>query len=315
MLTKASAGLATLLVVAGQLMLTTAAPASAAGCSVGGGAGTESGGFGGYVGTECPGGGGGGAEQVSADNPTAPGKITCKWHGQAMPCSGHGGQWSNDRGCWVSPADPQPPTDDPIWEGHTDGAIYKCVPAAANVNATDRSWLFWAGSAPLVGDPMVAVQDAYQRVRRQIAAPQLGWTPLGDDRTLVGTENWLWLDNRDDSWGTVSANASVPGITVTVTARARIVRWDMGDGQQVLCDSPGTVWRVGMSGDAPSPTCGHRYASESGSSPGGKYQVRATVTWEVSWSGTGGLGGEIDPLQMAATRAVQVHELQVRRVT
>jgi hypothetical protein len=314
MLTARTAA-AALLLVATNLALP-AAPAAASDCA-GGGADSGAGSVGGWPWTDCPssgGGGNGGVGQVDADNPSAPGRISCRWRGEAVACSGHGGQWSNTRGCWVSLADPQPPADDPVWEGHTDGAVYRCVPAAADVNAVDRSWLFWAGSAPLVGDPMVAVHEAYQEVRRQVAAPRLGWTPLGEDLTLVGTDTWLWVANPGDAYGTVSATASVPGITVTVTARARQVRWDMGDGQQVVCATPGTPWQVGMSGDDPSPDCGHRYTRESGAAPGGRFRVRATVTWDVSWTGTGGLGGDIDPLQMAATRPLRVVELQVRQV-
>ncbi|MFI7679533.1 hypothetical protein [Actinophytocola sp. NPDC049390] len=117
---------------------------------------------------------------------------------------------------------------------------------------------------------------------------------------------WLWLA---DGWETVTATASVPGVSVTATAKPELVTWLMGDGAIVTCHGPGTRFRAGMDPRSGSPDCGHVYRRSSASQPGGVYLVQATVRWLVSWAGAGDSGVFL-PMTTTSTVELRVAESQ-----
>ncbi|WP_256343475.1 hypothetical protein [Streptomyces sp. MW-W600-10] len=92
---------------------------------------------------------------------------------------------------------------------------------------------------------------------------------------------------------------------MTVTAAARVSRivWAMGDGAEVVCTSPGTVYQKSF-GLKKSPDCGHVYEQPSGARPAGKYAVTATATWTIDWQVVG--GGESGQLTEIRDSAVQL---------
>ncbi|MDN5798167.1 MAG: PKD domain-containing protein, partial [Intrasporangium sp.] len=90
--------------------------------------------------------------------------------------------------------------------------------------------------------------------------------------------------------------------TVTATAKAQRVVWTMGDGSTITCTGPGTPYADSY-GKKSSPTCGHTYTRE------GKYTVRATSFWVVTWSGIGQSG--TIPLNFTDTAAITMGEAQV----
>jgi hypothetical protein len=67
------------------------------------------------------------------------------------------------------------------------------------------------------------------------------------------------------------------------------IDWDLGDGNSVTCQTPGTPWTPSH-GLEPSPDCGHTYLRESGALPGGAFRVTATSYWVVEWEGAGQTG-------------------------
>ena len=125
---------------------------------------------------------------------------------------------------------------------------------------------------------------------------------------LVGLPVWLWTTVSPSTWGPTSASASIPGLSVTATARATRIVWDMGDGHTVTCANPGTPF-TSASASAASPTCGHVYTRSSALLPGAVYPVVATTTWEVAWSG-GGQSGVLTVTRTSRT-SVRIGELQV----
>jgi hypothetical protein len=53
--------------------------------------------------------------------------------------------------------------------------------------------------------------------------------------------------------------------------------------------------------------CSYSYAQPSAGQPGDAYQAAVVVTWRVSWTGSGGTGGVLDPaLQVPAMFPVRV---------
>jgi hypothetical protein len=265
---------------------------------------------------------------VTADSPATPGssasdqsssgkgatsdkKRTCQFQGRQIDCDppDPGLWWSNDRQCWVGLADPQPPKDDPVWEGNTDGVILQCRRPGSGIGVT--SSLFWAPTpppSPAGVNPAKLADRAVERM--ELRSPVIAMTPMDPAAPLlVGMDAWLWLaDDGPASVGPITRTASADGVTVSATAEVSKVVWDMGDGQRVTCTGPGTPWTPSR-GTGPSPTCGHRYVRPSIGQPGGTFPIRATAHWRVHWSGAGQSG--VITFTLSGERALEVTELQV----
>ncbi|MFD0823695.1 hypothetical protein ACFQ0D_36440, partial [Micromonospora zhanjiangensis] len=95
--------------------------------------------------------------------------------------------------------------------------------------------------------------------------------------------------------------------TVTITAAVVKAVWDMGNGDTVECDNPGTK-HTGQAGR--SPTCGYDgYGRASGR---GGYRITASTHWQVTWvTGSGVTGGFPDITRTSPTVPIRITELQV----
>ncbi|GAB1512528.1 hypothetical protein [Actinophytocola sp. KF-1] len=142
------------------------------------------------------------------------------------------------------------------------------------------------------------------RAQLDLPSPRLASSPAGEQ--LVHLPTWLWLA---DGWEPVSATATVPGVSVTATAKPELVTWLMGDGAITTCEGPGTRFRTGMNPRSASPDCGHTYRRSSASQPGGAYLVQATVRWSVTWEGAGQTG-TFPPMTTTSQVALRVAESQ-----
>ncbi|GAB4001247.1 hypothetical protein GCM10029992_36180 [Glycomyces albus] len=148
--------------------------------------------------------------------------------------------------------------------------------------------------APLI-DPAVLAQQAIDSLR--LPQPQITASPPG--LQLVHLPTWIWL--AGDSWTAQSATASVPGLSVTAEATPATAVWQMGDGNTVTCTDAGTPWKSGTDAKQSSPDCGHTYTRSSAAKPSGEYEVMATVTWAITWSGGGQSGTAPDMTTEAST--------------
>lgn len=224
----------------------------------------------------------------------------------AVECSNQYGSWSNANGCYYKPVDSPPPLTDPLWKGNTTGAIYAAT--CPGTGGTGGGWL-WMDSAPGGGAVPSAAEIAARAVSMlELSGPEIGMAPRPGSTGLVGLPVWMWTTVSASTWGPVSATASVPGISVTATAKAAQVVWDMGDGHSVTCHGPGTPYTVAR-GAAMSPTCGHRYLRSSAGMPGEAFTVTATTTWQINWSG-GGASGVLTQTR-SSTLPVRIGELQL----
>ncbi|MBN1173888.1 MAG: hypothetical protein JXA67_17075 [Micromonosporaceae bacterium] len=161
----------------------------------------------------------------------------------------------------------------------------------------------WIAGAPPVVSPAVLAQQARSRLRLPSVAIRLN--PSGDQ--LVNLPTWLALDQG--SWQSQSATASVPGVSVTATARPVKAVWSLGEGGSVTCTGPGTPWKAGTDPMASSPDCGYTYRRSSAGSAGAAFSVTVTITWEVTWAGAG-QSGTIAGLSTTGTVPVRVAESQ-----
>lgn len=230
------------------------------------------------------------------------------FRGNVVPCWRAGAGWFNaSDSCYYQVLEPQPPGDDPVWEGnHPDGAIYDVsCPEPLLAPGTNGGWT-WLPSPPpgFGGDPAQLARRAVDQMALEGPAIR---TPLaGGAAGTVGIPLWLWTEQSATTWGPNSATASVPGLSVTATAQARWIDWDLGDGSRMRCDGPGTPY---IAGRVESPTCDHVYTASSAGRPDNAYTVTGTTTWDVTWSG-GGTSGSLE-VTRSSTASVRIGELQV----
>lgn len=228
--------------------------------------------------------------------------------GEEVACFDPGWGWFNDAdSCYWKLVDPQP-GDGAWWEGHyPDGAIYMttCMELRPGVGG---GWAWRATPPPGYGAGLPTPQQLAQRAIDQmtLSGPQIH-TPLDGDRSgVVGVPVWLWTDVGATTWGPTSATAAVPGLSVTATATANQIVWDMGDGRSETCRNPGTPY---YAGGVTSPTCQHIYEQPSTGQPNDAYPVTATTTWDVTWTG-GGVSGSLTVTRQS-TAGVRIGEVQV----
>lgn len=218
------------------------------------------------------------------------------------------GWWSNDRGCYFRLVEPPPPPSASVWGGrYPRGAVYAAMcPGVAGTGGG----LEWRPDPPagFGGVSITPEQLAAQAVARlRLDGPSIRTAPPAGTG-LVGLPMWMWTEVTPRTWGPQSATASIPGLSVTATARAVQMSWDMGNGSVVQCAGPGTPYTRNR-GAAMSPDCGYRYEQPSWDRLDDVYQVTATTTWEITWVGGGRSGRLVET--RSSSIAWPVGELQV----
>ena len=246
----------------------------------------------------------GGPGGASSPGPAGPPKCV-KPDGVAIPCRDGNSWWSNALSCYIALADPQPPQSDPIWAGHTDGAIYTCY--SPLIVAGTPMYSLWSAAPPAgpaaAPDPRVLAQQAIALMRLRAINIGIVPEPRPGSVGIIGMPTWMWAQNPSQStWGPVTKSASAGGYTVTATAKVARVLWAMGDGSTVACAGPGTAYQDSF-GKKSSPSCGHTYTRQ------GDYTVRATTYWTVQWAGVGQSG--TIPLNFTQTTNITMGEAQV----
>lgn len=130
----------------------------------------------------------------------------------------------------------------------------------------------------------------------QVAPPMPRFSPA---ESVVGAATWLWLDQ---GWASRSVTASVPGLSATVTAEPSRVVWNMGDGDQTVCDGPGKAW----DSNQPNATtyCSYTYPVA------GHFTVTVTVYYATTWSASDGTAGQLAAITGWTSVPVTVNEIQ-----
>jgi len=202
---------------------------------------------------------------------------------------------------------PAPEKSDPRWERQTTGGVYMCV--ALGADATYTTTFFWSPSQP----PEIPTVDPAVLARQAVAALNLQPIRIGmvpEDKPgavgLVGMPVWMWVAGPDArTYGPATNTANDGALSVSITAKVSLTRWDMGDGQVVTCRTAGSIYEDRF-GKQMSPDCGYRYSTQ------GSYTIRAVTTWDIAWTASTGQAGSI-PLTLTATRTVVIGEVQVLR--
>ncbi len=181
------------------------------------------------------------------------------------------------------------------------------LPYCAGPGVIDPMPPFWVSNAkpaaaPVQVNPAVLAQQAVKQLG--LGAPGIEMAPPPGDPQLVRVPTWLWIDSG--AWRAVTASASAGAVTTTATATPSKVVWEMGDGEAVTCDRPGTPYDP----DRPDATTDCSYAW---SAPG-VYRVTATVYWSVTWTATGAPGGGNLGLQTGPASGVSVRVVESQAI-
>ncbi|MEU6274431.1 hypothetical protein ABZ871_18780 [Streptomyces populi] len=178
---------------------------------------------------------------------------------------------------------------------------------------------FWVenGRTPAVKNavtPEILAQLAYSRIK----VPDTKVTLAPRDITKVNLPTWAWLDKATFKDVSVTAALNVAGLNISATTTATPVslRLDPGtsdaetypaSGECRLNDdhSIGEPYAKGKA--AQTPPCGITYLRSSGD---GTYKLRATITWNVTWTGTGSAGGNLPDGTFGTTQDITVQEIQ-----
>lgn len=182
-----------------------------------------------------------------------------------------------------------------------EGGYYwvTCIDSATGDVVRSQYFVYDPGAPAMSG--LGLAQSAMSSLTLGFPDPRTN--PGIEHRQLPGIETWLWIDDAD--WQPVSATASVPGLSATVTATPLRVIWDMGDGSiPVVCEGPGTPYDPDVPPADQASDCTHRYQRR------GSYTASATVTWVLRWSATDGDGGILDPVGRTTTFTMTVAERQ-----
>jgi len=176
------------------------------------------------------------------------------------------------------------------WDSYTDDDR-AADPSAAD--CTDPPFWVDTGAAPPAVKNAVTPEILAQLAYAQIRIPQ-GKASTNPDGTLtVNLPTWVWLDDATFHPVSVRAYVAVLGIEATTTATPVSLHIDPGTQDADVypasgdcpIDAKGDIGTPYAPGDTGDPPCGVTYLrSTQGTGP---YPLKATVTWKISWTGTG----------------------------
>lgn len=210
---------------------------------------------------------------------TDPGSSTCHdASGAEIPCTNDVGTWNAAHQCYAFAVVPQPPKDDPMWEGHdpSEGAVWGCD---RTVSIPENTWFVPGGEAP--PDPGEMAETIVKAM--PLVKPTVHMAPQPPLMTYVGLETWLWMG--ESQWRNVTGSASIGDTTVSVVAEPIRVTWDLGDGIET-CTSAGRKWEKGMSSDEQT-DCSYAFQHVSDFEPNDVFPVTATISYAVNWTCSG----------------------------
>jgi hypothetical protein len=212
-------------------------------------------------------------------------------------------EWDGERLSAVRPVSEQLGTVDAM----VNGEDYYLECTWTDTGVTDYAEVFTY--QPGVSGPRL---DAIaRRVADQVPLvfPRPATSPAIDGEQITGLPTWLWID--PGGYRSFDAEATLAGLTVTVTATPLRVSWNLGDGSDpVVCDGPGTPYDLAVDDDAQHTDCSHVYRYVSAGEPGGLYHASATTTWSLAWEASTGETGTLPDVSRTTTFDLDVTERQ-----
>ncbi|MEV5979832.1 hypothetical protein [Streptomyces sp. NPDC052114] len=161
--------------------------------------------------------------------------------------------------------------------------------------------------------PEILAGLAYQHME----LPKTKVTLAPENNTKVNLPTWAWLDKAAFDEVRATAAVDVPGFNIqaTTTAKPKSLTLDPGTEDATTLPANGECPIVGGRIGEPyakgkskeTPPCGIVYRR---SSAGGTFPLKAALTWEISWTGT----GQNDPVGMPDGTIEVVQDIAVEEV-
>lgn len=154
--------------------------------------------------------------------------------------------------------------------------------------------------------PGELAQQIYNRL--QLPRPLVGMNPPYAEPgrfQIVNFPIWWWVDNFQP----LTQRTELGDVWAEVTATPVFSVFDGGEGAGgARCNGPGIAWRQNLPEDYRlACTYSYRRSAE-------RVTATITVTWDVTWVGSGGTGGQLDPMQLATPVPLTVYERQTVNV-
>ncbi|GAA4665504.1 hypothetical protein [Streptomyces youssoufiensis] len=177
---------------------------------------------------------------------------------------------------------------------------------------------FWVDEGETPDEPLaisskILAEYAYD----ELPVPDTDITMNPSGKQTVNLDTWIWLDKA--RFKPVSAKASLPSIGLSATTTAKPVSLTIEPGTQdaevhpasgecrIAADgSIGTPYSDDKKNQAP--PCGVTYLRATNQT--GPHPLKATVTWEISWTSSDGDGGTLPTGTYGDTTDVTVGEVQ-----
>jgi hypothetical protein len=162
--------------------------------------------------------------------------------------------------------------------------------------------------------PEILAALAYQHM--QLPDTEVSLAP--EAVTKVNLPTWAWLDRAVFDEVQATAAINVPGFNIQATTAAKPVSLKLEPGTEdaethpdsgeCVINADGSIGEPYARGKADeTPPCGITYLRSSGE---GTYDLQATITWDIAWTGTGGAGGDLPDGTFGNDQAVTVQEIQ-----
>ncbi|BDD74031.1 MULTISPECIES: hypothetical protein [Streptomyces] len=162
--------------------------------------------------------------------------------------------------------------------------------------------------------PEILAALAYQHM--ELPGTEVTLAPA--QTTKVNLPTWAWLDKADFHEVQATAAIAAPGFALTATTTAKPVSLKLEPGTpdavtypasgECTINDDGSIGEPYARGNADrTPPCGVKYLRSSGD---GTFDLQATITWEIAWTGTGGAGGDLPDGTFENGQAVTVQEIQ-----
>ncbi|MEV5435233.1 hypothetical protein AB0K80_04260 [Streptomyces sp. NPDC052682] len=178
---------------------------------------------------------------------------------------------------------------------------------------------FWVedGDTPPVDNaltPQLLAELAYNRI--QLPTTEVTLAP--EATTKVNLPTWAWLDKAKFKEVSVTAALNAGGLNIQATTTAKPISLKLEPGTkdartypasgECTINDDGSIGEPYVKGKAQLiPPCGIQYLRSSG---GDTFKLQATITWEITWAGTGGAAGKLPNGAFGNDQDVAVQEVQ-----
>ncbi|WP_406473897.1 hypothetical protein [Streptomyces sp. NBC_01615] len=177
--------------------------------------------------------------------------------------------------------------------------------------------LFWQNANTLPDDkhaPTPDVLAAYAYDKIKVPETEVELKPA--TKSTVNLPTWVWLDKGTFKEVKVRAELADAGVWAETTAKPVALHLNPGTDDaettpasgDCKINDDGSIGTPYTKGDADeTPPCGITYQRASSGEP---YQLKASITWEISWEGSGGAKGELPDGTFETTQNMNVQEIQ-----